>query len=129
MKSSSVVLDASAVLAFLLGERGGADLLREMRGSLITAVNWTEVVEKTISVGIPDQALRADFEDVGVGIVAVDAGQAEHAARLRQPTRALGLSLADRICLALAAREAAPVLTADRAWADLDVGVEVRLIR
>ena len=51
------------------------------------------------------------------------------AARLRAPTRALGLSLGDRACLAVALRFGTAALTADRAWATLDVGVEVRLLR
>lgn len=54
---------------------------------------------------------------------------AEAAARLRPATRHAGLSLADRACLALARRLGVPAVTADRAWGDLDVGVEVRLIR
>ena len=48
---------------------------------------------------------------------------------MRPATRAAGLSLADRTCLALARRLALPVLTADRSWSDLELGVDVRLIR
>ena len=50
-------------------------------------------------------------------------------ARLRPLTKARGLSLADRACLALARRLEIPVLTADRDWADLNLGVTVQLIR
>jgi len=38
-------------------------------------------------------------------------------------------SLGDRVCLALARRRGLPVLTTDKPWADLDLGIEVRLIR
>jgi ribonuclease VapC len=51
------------------------------------------------------------------------------AARLRPLTRSVGLSLADRACLALAHRLNAPALTADRAWFRLELDVEVRLLR
>lgn len=58
-----------------------------------------------------------------------DTDLALRAALLRNSTRPYGLSLGDRACLALARREGLPVLTADRSWAKLDVGVEVVLIR
>jgi PIN domain nuclease of toxin-antitoxin system len=73
--------------------------------------------------------LRAEFEATGARVVPVEAAHAEHAAVLRERTRSKGLSLADRICFALAASRKVPVMTADRAWAEVDVGVEVRLIR
>ena len=129
MRTIGVVLDASAALAPLLGETGGEKAFREFRGASISAVNWAEVVQRARSAGAPVGSLRADFEGMGVRVVPVDAGHAEQAARLRQPTRQAGLSLADRICVALAIDRGAALVTADRAWADLDVGVEVRLIR
>jgi PIN domain nuclease of toxin-antitoxin system len=39
------------------------------------------------------------------------------------------LSLGDRACLALGLRLGSPVVTADRVWATVDVGVEIVLIR
>jgi len=68
-------------------------------------------------------------EGLGVTIVPFGAEDAELAAQLRSSTQILGLSLADRACLALAARTDLPALTADRAWAGLDVGIRVRLFR
>lgn len=58
-----------------------------------------------------------------------DLDLALEAARLRGATRPRGLSLGDRFCLSLAARLALPVLTTDRAWADLDLGIDIRLVR
>jgi len=40
-----------------------------------------------------------------------------------------GLSLGDRVCLALAQVTAATAVTADRAWEGLDIEVGIRLIR
>lgn len=127
--SDGVVLDASAALAPILGERGGEEALREFRGASISAVNWAEVVQKAIGTGLDVEWLRADFEGMGVEVAPVEPQHAEHAARLHPRTRSAGLSLADRICVALAAAREAVLLTADGALADLDLGVEVRLIR
>jgi len=65
------------------------------------------------------QGLREDVEALGVRIEVFTAEDAECAARLWPATRALGLSLGDRACLALGRRVGAPVLTTDRAWLDL----------
>jgi ribonuclease VapC len=48
---------------------------------------------------------------------------------MRPLTKAQGLSLADRACLALARRLDIPVITADREWAGLDLDITIRLIR
>ena len=44
-------------------------------------------------------------------------------------TRALGLSLGDRACLALAVALNAPVYTADRTWKKLKLGTRIHVIR
>jgi PIN domain nuclease of toxin-antitoxin system len=56
-------------------------------------------------------------------------GQAHRAAELHRATRRLGLSFGDRACLALGLEMESPILTADRTWGDLDLGVEIRLAR
>jgi ribonuclease VapC len=48
-----------------------------------------------------------------------------HARRIRH----YGLSLGDRACLALAMELKLPVVTADRAWIDLDLGIDICVIR
>lgn len=74
-------------------------------------------------------AVRATLADADVVLVPFDVADAEAAAELWRRTRHRGLSLADRACLALAARLRVPAVTADRAWTDLDVGVEIVSIR
>ncbi len=44
-------------------------------------------------------------------------------------TRALGLSLGHRACLALGLALKAPVYTADKSWKKLKVGARIRVIR
>ena len=57
------------------------------------------------------------------------AGLAYRAAELRGPTRELGLSLGDRACLALGLSLGSPILTGDKAWIEVDLGVEIELAR
>lgn len=97
--------------------------------SALSAVNWCEVFGKLRAFGVDGDALAGGVAETGVEIVAFDADHARLAGELYLSTKDAGLSLADRACLALAAKLDVPALTADRAWTSLDVGVEVRCIR
>ena len=129
MSSGAVILDASAVLACFFDEPGGENVLDELARSVVSAVNWAEVSERAMALGAWTDSLRSEFESTGAQVVPVEAAHAERAAALREQTRSKGLSLADRICFALAASRGSPVMTADRAWAEIEIGVEVRMIR
>ncbi len=123
------VLDASALLALLQREPGAEAVERLLDRSVISSVNWSEVVQRGLSRGVRDEGMRGDLEALGVRILPFGAAEAEATARLWPATRDAGLSLGDRACLSLAQGLGVPALTADRGWAALDVGVEVRLIR
>lgn len=123
------VLDASAVLAGLRNETGGERVLPVMETSLLSAVNLAEVATRLLDLGVSAADIDGLPERLRCEVVPFDEGLALSAGLLRVQTRHLGLSVGDRACLALAQREGLPVLTADRAWAKLDVGVEVVLIR
>jgi len=69
------------------------------------------------------------IEQLGITIRPLDEKQVALAAKMVTITKPHGLSLGDRVCLALASSHVLPVLTSDRAWQTLDVGIEVRLIR
>ena len=75
------------------------------------------------------QGLREDLESLGLAFEPFSAVQAEIAGRLKERTRRYGLSLGDRACLALGSDRGGPVYTADRAWTQLHLGVEVETIR
>lgn len=125
----TVVFDSSALLAIAFGEDGADVAARALDGAVISAVNAAEVVTRYIDLGSsPDEAQRR-FEDFGLAVRPLDEVLAMRAGSLREKTREHGLSLGDRACLSLAIRENAPVLTADRAWASLDLGLDVQLIR
>jgi ribonuclease VapC len=100
----------------------------------ISAVNLSEVFAKAAEAGREAEAYQRFLASIGLlpGVLRVEPfGEADAlaAAQLRAPTRRFGLSFADRACLALALRVGEPVVTADRRWGDLDLPVEVRLIR
>ena len=126
---SRAVLDASAILAFLRSERG-AEVVEGYRGdALASAVNIAEVATKLGDQGLTSTEWQYSLAVIDLEIIAFDESQALATGSLRESTRRWGLSLGDRACLQLAALRGLPAVTADRAWAELDVGVEVRVIR
>ena len=123
------VLDASAILAFLLDERG-ADLVEtRLTRSRISAVNLAEVVGKLVDRGANMRPLAGLLQSAGVVIEPLTTADAELAGALRGIPGGRTLSLGDRCCLALALRTGSAVLTADRSWARLDLPVDVQLVR
>ena len=131
MKSLSevFVLDASVVLATILNEKGGDKVADVMQRSLLSSVNLSEVVARLLDLGFSEGDIEKVVSETGVTTVPFDEALAIAAGRLRAATRSRGLSRGDRACLALGRHLGATVLTADRAWADLDVGVAIELIR
>ena len=123
------VLDASALLAFSQGEDGANVVGPLLERSVISSVNWAEVLQRAISLGLGTQGKQEDLESLGVQILPFTVEDAGYTAQLWSISRQAGLSLGDRACLSLAARLGLPALTADRSWAALDLDVEVRLIR
>lgn len=125
----TVVLDASALLAVLLEEPGRERVLAAIGDAVISSVNWSEVIARLVSHEASDAQIAAAAELMVGRIAPFGAEDAELAGKLIAQTRPLGLSLGDRCCLALGMLRNATVLTADRAWAGLDVGVTIEVIR
>jgi PIN domain nuclease of toxin-antitoxin system len=113
------VLDASCLLASAFGEPGGEAVRPLIAGAMISTVNWSEFVQKVKQRGIDTHNMRAELEGAGLRIVPISVQQAESAAELWPLGRPLGLSLADRLCLALGLLQPSCVYTADRAWIDV----------
>ncbi|MHB8575791.1 MAG: type II toxin-antitoxin system VapC family toxin [Dehalococcoidia bacterium] len=127
---ASSTLDASALLAHFLDEPGKQAVAAALlAGAAISAVNLAEVLARLHQNGTHELALRQAVARLGLDVVPFDEDLAYRTAVLRPLTRHLGLSLGDRACLALAQKLGLPVLTADRAWADLSLGITIQLIR
>lgn len=130
----SYVLDASALIALLGGERGaetvedllGAETAAGIVAGYLSAVNLTELLQRVDYDELPD--LLAGPRPAVV-TVAYETEHARRAAAILPTTAAAGLGLADRSCLALADMMSLPVLTSDRSWSTVDIGVEVIQIR
>jgi len=125
----SAVLDASALLAYLQREPGAASVRAVLGGATMSTVNWTEVVQKVAGSQSEAAELRIALESLGLMLEPFSAAQAGIAGSLREPTMELGLSLGDRACLALAIEKGETILTADRVWARLRLGVGIEVIR
>ena len=123
------VVDSSALMAVLLGERGADQVFLPDRLLHLSIVNLAEIYTKVVERG-------ADLADVDAFVasrpIRVRAFREAHAmeqARLRAETSHRGLSFGDRTCLALARLIKLPVLTADTKWDGLDLGIDIRQIR
>lgn len=95
----------------------------------MSTVNWAEVIQKLIERELPTGGIRQEVEHLGVRFVPLSSSQAERTGALRKSTRTFGLSLGDRACLALAQELGSPVVTTDREWANLNLGIEVIVAR
>ena len=126
---SEIVLDASALMAVLREEPGAAAVEAVLDHAAISAVNLSEVQAKLVERGTAAELAWSSLVDLDLEVVDFDAAQAKVAGDLRSLTRAQGLSLGDRACLALAQALGLPAMTADRAWAGLEVGIEIRTVR
>lgn len=125
----SCVLDCSVVLAILFDEAGSKNALGYVGHGLCCSVNVTEVIARLVDKGCDANDAASIFSGLGLGVVSFDENLGILAGQLRASTKHLGLSLGDRACLALGMREEAVVVTADRAWQDLDIDIEIKLIR
>jgi ribonuclease VapC len=125
----TVVLDASAVLAMLWHEHGGDRVAAISEDTIVSVVNLSEVVAKMLDRGFTETQAREVADQIESTVIPFDEEQALAAGLLRAATRARGLSLGDRACIALALARGARIMTADRAWADLDAGVVIEVIR
>ncbi len=135
MTSATAVLDASALLAWLREEPGALAAEAALdKVALMSVLNWAEVLTKLADLGqkpeeVHDRLVKNGILGSTLLLWPLDEPMALEVAKLRGKTRSSGLSLGDRACIALGQHLRLPILTADRAWKTLRLGVQIRLIR
>jgi ribonuclease VapC len=126
---SSCVFDSSAVLALLFQERGAERVVEQCSTAVLSTVSYSECLAKATDRGFPLHDAVRMLEALPMTVVPFDTRTAIIASSFRTATRHSDYSFADRACLATASVRGLPVLTADKAWREMDLGVEVVLIR
>ena len=125
------MLDASALLALINREPGWQTVAQEATNSdaTISSVNYAEVLQKAARGGAQVEFVDAHLDSLSITVIPFGRLDARLAASFYRHRS--GLSLADRVCFALARSLSSPILTADKAWAgwSADFGVEVHVIR
>lgn len=125
-----IVVDASAVIAWLRREPGAEQVDAAWHDEpVISAVNLAEVLSKVGERGGDVRSAARDLRIEGLRVEPYGDEDGMVTGELRILTRAQGLSLGGRACLALARRLGVPVLTADQQWANVNVGVTIQVIR
>jgi ribonuclease VapC len=127
--TDAYVLDASAILCSMLREPGHEKVESLLQGSVVSAVNYAEVMTKLQDLRTTPEVFAAIVDEFKLVVVEFDLTHALATASLRNATRARGLSLGDRACLALAASRNAIAVTTDRAWQDLPGIARVLVVR
>jgi PIN domain nuclease of toxin-antitoxin system len=124
-----IALDASALLAFLFRKAGHEQVGTLVDDACLSAVNLSEVVARFALDGYDASTVLQRITSTAIEIVPFAAADAALAASLLPATRPLGLLLGDRACLALALARQIPAVTADRSWARLRIGLDIRVVR
>ncbi len=125
----TAAIDASALLAMLCAEPGAEMVADTIAGGAVTsAVNLSEVATVLIRHKKDPQEILGPVREQ-LAVEPFTDADALAAAALFPKTIIEGLSLGDRSCLALAQRLGAPAVTAEHVWAELELDIEVQLIR
>lgn len=127
--TNKIIFDSSAILALLNMERGHEIVAQNLDRAIVSSVNFSEVITVLARKGLGQERVIKSLKETFLHIEDFDTEQAIVAAKLDEVTRAHGLSLGDRACLALAKSKNLSVLTADKVWKGLELSVKVQLIR
>ncbi|MBW4583751.1 type II toxin-antitoxin system VapC family toxin [Aetokthonos hydrillicola Thurmond2011] len=123
------VIDASALLAFLAEEQGSEAVEEALTSALVSTVNMSEVIAKLLERGMSEEEVQQVLQYLNCEVADFTIERAWGTARIYPFTHHQGLSLGDRACLSLAIEHNLPVITTDRVWGEMDLGVVVNVLR
>lgn len=123
------VLDASALLALVQNETGADVVMEHLAGSVISSVNYSEVISTLLRYNIEFSSAADIVNDLAIPVIEFTEVMAGLSASFKEETRAYGLSLGDCACLATAKFYDYEVITADKIWKKAETGVNIILIR
>ena len=122
---NKVVLDSSAVVALLLNEKGAEKVSGYEGYTAMSAINLAEVCIRLVEIGVTEEKVQQILSSIRIQIYPFDVEQAYAVSRVRNLARKYRMSLVDCACIQLNL----PVLTGDKAWTKVNLGVKVVLIR
>jgi ribonuclease VapC len=127
--SPQIILDASAIIAYLDDEPGSDVVEQWLPNSAASMVNICEVISVLVREGKPEEQVSQGVLELVPTIVPFGWEIARITAGLIAVTQAKGLGLGDRAALATAQIMKLPVLTAESRWLDVPVEIDIQLIR
>ena len=129
MSKDKWVVDASAILAAIQDELGGEYVKQHIDRCIISSVNWSEVLQKLSKLGSEVDKIDAYLKALGLNVIDFTEEDGKLSASLWPNCKSLGLSLADRACIATGLRLKTKIITADRVWNELEISSQIYLIR
>lgn len=124
-----IVLDASALLAFLFKETGHEIVAGYLDDCCISSINLLEVASRFSRDGLDPEPVLETITSLGIKIIPFEASHILPIAKLAKVGKEHGLSQADRICLGTGLVMELPVLTADKVWQDIELDLEAIVFR
>lgn len=125
---TAFVLDASALIAMLKGEKGGDQVAEAISSARMCMINYAEVISHFVHAGMPPLAVDTMLDPLPIDIVPADRELARIAGHLRGETSPAGLSLGDRFCLSLAIRDGLSAWTSDSEWRKVASAIKAEVV-
>lgn len=121
---SKIVFDSSALIALFAKECGYEFIKKHMKDAIISSVNIAEVYRYCIEIQkLTEDESKNLIKLSDIKIIYFNNEQALITANLISKTKQYGLSLGDRACIALAISRKSSVITCDRIWQKVDIGI------